>query len=84
MVRVTNYFENQIRIPTVPGDKSQQLLGMDKGTSTPNGNGSVFHTHLRDMSTAGQPMSGDRLISWYVKVLEGIKQRCRKLQRLAR
>ena len=60
------------------------LLGMDKGTSTPNGNGSVFHTHLRDMSTAGQPMSGDRLISWYVKVLEGIKQRCRKLQRLAR
>ena len=84
MVRVTNYFDTQIRIPLASNEKAQQMLhNMEpKAPSTPNGNGSTYH-HLRE-AASGQPMTGEQLVSWYAKILDSLKQRYRKLQRLAR
>lgn len=84
MVRVTNYFDTQIRIP-IPADKVKHLEA--KGGGTPNGNitTSAFQNHLRGGTTiTNKSMSQEQLISWYGKILEGVKQRYRKLQRLAR
>ena len=83
MVRVTNYFDTQIRIP-IPADKVKHLEG--KGTLTPNGAAmtSAFQTHLREGSITNKDMTNEQLIGWYGKILEGVKQRYRKLQRLAR
>ncbi|KAF7792485.1 hypothetical protein EIP86_003526 [Pleurotus ostreatoroseus] len=78
MVRVTNYFDAQIRVPIASGEV------IEKGTSTSNGTSSAFQTHLREAVSGSKPMSNDQLISWYGKILEGVKQRYRKLQRLAR
>lgn len=76
MVRVTNYFDAQIRVPIAASDTLE--------TTTPNGTSTAFQTHLREAINSTKPMSNDQLISWYAKILEGVKQRYRKLQRLAR
>lgn len=78
MVRVTNYFDTQIRIP-LPADKVKRLEG--KGAQVPPT--SAFQSHLQG-SMSNKPMTNDQLIGWYGKILEGVKQRYRKLQRLAR
>ncbi|EKM60810.1 uncharacterized protein PHACADRAFT_179988 [Phanerochaete carnosa HHB-10118-sp] len=83
MVRVTNYFDTQIRIP-LPADKVKHLEA--KGGGTPNGNmtTSAFQNHIREGTISNKQMSREQLISWYGKILDGVKQRYRKLQRLAR
>lgn len=86
MVRVTNYFDTQIRIPIASGEKAQQMVNNlePKGSTTPNGTSSAFQTHLREALASNKPMTNEQLMSWYGKILEGVKQRYRKLQRLAR
>ena len=87
MVRVTNYFDTQIRIPIASGEKAAQMVNNMEpiGSTTPNGTtSSAFQTHLREAVAASKPMTNDQLTSWYGKILEGVKQRYRKLQRLAR
>ncbi|TCD70635.1 Suppressor of Sensor Kinase (SLN1) [Steccherinum ochraceum] len=80
MVRVTNYFDTQIRIPIVNG--------IQKSTrEAPNGalpgSRTAFTAHL-DSVSSDKPMTQDQMLSWYGKILEGVKQRYRKLQRLTR
>jgi len=73
MVRVTNYFETQVRVP-ITGDG-------------PNGrvpNTSVYpqtHTHN---TPANRKMTDEQMVSWYGKVLDSVRWRYRKLQRFAR
>ena len=83
MLRVTNYFDTQIRIP-VAGDPSQTPTMRDsKSPPMQNGNGSTtFEAHMNPTTNKG--MSDEQRVSWYSKVLDGVKQRHRKLQRLAR
>ncbi|THH29727.1 hypothetical protein EUX98_g4462 [Antrodiella citrinella] len=80
MVRVTNYFDTQIRIPLLNGEQKQQLREAPNG-----GSRTAFKAH---MDSAGlmsdKPMSEDQMLGWYSKILEGVKQRYRKLQRLTR
>lgn len=90
MVRVTNYFDTQIRIP-IPPEKVKHLESTGSGVGgvlTPNSasTSSAFQSHLREGSglSVGKEMSAEQLTSWYGKILEGVKQRYRKLQRLAR
>jgi mitogen-activated protein kinase kinase kinase len=84
VVRVTNYFDTQIRIP-IPADKVKHLEAQC-GVSTPPGNptSSAFQNHMRAGSVNNKEMTNEQLIGWYGKILEGVKQRYRKLQRLAR
>ncbi|KAF9821817.1 hypothetical protein IEO21_00247 [Rhodonia placenta] len=82
MVRVTNYFDTQIRIPVV-GDSSKAPTTPDRRSIGLNGqSNSAFQSHIK--AGSNKPMSNEQRISWYSKVLDGVKQRYRKLQRLAR
>ncbi|CCM00315.1 uncharacterized protein FIBRA_02345 [Fibroporia radiculosa] len=80
MVRVTNYFDTQIRFPII-GDVQQPGPTADRKT---NGSyGTAFQSHMKAVSS-GQVMSNEQRTIWYSKILDGVKQRYRKLQRLAR
>ena len=83
MVRVTNYFDTQIRAP-IPDEKVKSIEL--KFGAPPPATTSAFQTHLREgsLSAINKIMSPEQLIGWYGKILEGVKQRYRKLQRLAR
>ena len=82
MVRVINYFDTQIRVPVNSPDKLSNVEA--KGTGSAPTSTSAFQAHLREGVMGNKPMTNDQLISWYGKILEGVKQRYRKLQRLAR
>ncbi|TFY63246.1 hypothetical protein EVJ58_g3363 [Rhodofomes roseus] len=83
MVRVTNYFDTQIRIPIASEPSQTPTIRDAKPQSMPNGSTpSTFEAHMNPTSNKG--MSDEQRVSWYGKVLDGVKQRHRKLQRLAR
>lgn len=77
MVRVTNYFDAQIRIP-IP-DEPFTNIGQLSGWGR-----SAFQMHMKPIDLNARPMSDEQVISWYGKILDGVKQRYRKLQRLTR
>ena len=83
MVRVTNYFDTQIRIPIQP-DKVKSLEASGIIPPSTGATTTAFQTHIRSGSITNKPMTNEQLIGWYGKILEGVKQRYRKLQRLAR
>lgn len=74
MVRVTNYFDTQVRVPTV-GDLGDQRLNAGK---------SAFLNHIHGSSTPSRKMSDEQIIGWYGKILDSVRLRYRKLQRYAR
>ena len=85
MVRVTNYFDTQIRLPVGQPEKTPQMPTSEtKGNSSAPATTSAFQAHLRQGMLGSKPMSIDQLTGSYGKILEGVKQRYRKLQRLAR
>ncbi|PCH33345.1 hypothetical protein WOLCODRAFT_147447 [Wolfiporia cocos MD-104 SS10] len=77
MVRVTNYFETQIKIPVEDASVAKSKHANINGAST-------FQAHMKMNASVGKNMSSEQRISWYGKILDGVKQRYRKLQRLAR
>nr|QDK64591.1 putative Ssk2 [Ganoderma lucidum] len=88
IVRVTNYFDTSIRVPGMGDGSLSALTDRVRKTLRANGlNGTPAATQP-SLTTGSQPtnigVSKDRLVSWYSKILDGVKQRSRKLQRLAR
>ena len=79
MIRVTNYFDAQIRVPLQVGVQSQPR-DAPNGAST----GPRLKSHLGGPLPSDKPMTQEQILSWYEKILEGVKQRYRKLQRLTR
>lgn len=75
MVRVTNYFDTQIRIPS-GGTKFVSRKAARERASSP--------TNLKASPTSGKKMTDEQTVSWYGKVLESVRIRYRKLQRFAR
>ncbi|RPD63260.1 kinase [Lentinus tigrinus ALCF2SS1-6] len=91
IVRVTNYFDTSIRVPGMTdGPISAALSERIRKTLRTNGpNGQGGQSMQPSLTTGAQPTGAggvpkERLVGWYSKVLEGVKQRSRKLQRLAR
>lgn len=99
MVRVINYFDNQIRVPTGE-DPGERRRSHDKSSSV-NGfldgglvNGADLTREDSLKSEKGRPLSGSaaafrkmtdsQKAIWYGKILESVRLRYRKLQRLAR
>lgn len=80
MVRVTNYFDTQVRVPTHSDTMEHiQQLSHDQDPYTHG----VYSTgHPPDIST--RKMTDQQIISWYGKILESVRLRYRKLQRFAR
>lgn len=79
MVRVTNYFDTQIRLP-VSAEKTPQFHNATGSTAA---TANALQTTLRE-PPAKSAMTNEQLISWYAKIFEGVKLRYRKLLRLAR
>ncbi|OBZ79147.1 MAP kinase kinase kinase wis4 [Grifola frondosa] len=87
MVRVTNYFDTSIRIPgMVDVPLPSSLSDHDRKALRTNGlsSTSAFQSHMKAAAATSKSMTGEQLIGWYARILEGVKQRYRKLQRLAR
>ncbi|KAI0828348.1 kinase [Trametes gibbosa] len=86
IVRVTNYFDTSIRVPGLPdGAFPANLPERTRKTLKTNG----LNPMLQPSLSAGAQPTGisvpkERLVGWYSKILEGVRQRSRKLQRLAR
>lgn len=86
MVRATNNFERQIRVPILAKDKHRGLFTSHVGSpSSVNGLGFDFHNQSRLAGDGkNRIMTGEQMINWYDKVLESVKARYRKLQRFSR
>lgn len=84
MVRVTNYFDTQVRVPIAEdgsqNGSSSHLQGSDGAGFTGK---SSFSTHVQGSTLSGRKMSDEQIISWYGKILDSVRLRYRKLQRFA-
>jgi mitogen-activated protein kinase kinase kinase len=76
MVRVTNYFETQVRVPLEGSQPSSRHRGSHSK--------STFQTHIQGSVTGNSNMSDQQIASWYGKILDSVRLRYRKLQRFAR
>jgi mitogen-activated protein kinase kinase kinase len=79
MVRVTNYFETQVRVPTSNNHPSRRTV--DRAV---NGTKSAFQAHIQFNSAPSRKMTDEQMVSWYGKILDSVRLRYRKLQRFAR
>lgn len=80
MVRVTNYFDTQVRVPSTSDTAEHiQQLNFDQEPYT---HGLYQTTYPLESNT--RKMTDQQIISWYSKVLESVRLRYRKLQRFAR
>ncbi|KAF8078257.1 hypothetical protein FPV67DRAFT_1403723 [Lyophyllum atratum] len=83
MVRVTNYFDTQVRVPTGE-DMSEhirhRITERERGI---HGTKSAFQAHIQS-SAASRKMTDQQIIAWYGKILDSVRLRYRKLQRFAR
>ena len=85
MVRVTNYFDTQVRVPSGEDasehDQHSYQFKTDKGLFDAN---SDQITHLQQEATTRKRMTDQQIIGWYSKILDSVRLRYRKLQRFAR
>lgn len=79
--RVITSFQRQINIPVVPKDKQQRLTQSSKATRNRS---NVDPDYININDGKEKIMSVEQMITWFEKVLEGIKARYRKLQRFTR
>lgn len=87
MVRVTNYFDTQVRVPTGEDmsehSHSHRQRNAERDRAM-NGSKSAMQTQLQNASAASRKMTDEQIIGWYGKILDSVRLRYRKLQRFAR
>jgi len=86
MVRVTNYFDTQVRVPTGE-DMSEHIHSQrqrDTDRERERGATGVKSVHHAQPLTISCKMTDDQIIGWYGKILDHVRLRYRKLQRFAR
>ncbi|KAJ7462795.1 hypothetical protein B0H11DRAFT_2241295 [Mycena galericulata] len=76
MVRVTNYFDTQVQVPTGKEVRDNRRAINKTNIQTP------FEAHIE--SGSKQQMTNEQMVSWYGKILDSVRLRYRKLQRFAR
>ncbi|KAL0950739.1 hypothetical protein HGRIS_007513 [Hohenbuehelia grisea] len=82
MVRVTNYFETQVRVPVAEEKRNMPLPRSEAEERVLySAVRSAFQAHLQ---SGNHKMSDEQVISWYGKILDSVRLRYRKLQRFAR
>ena len=80
MLRVTNYFETQVRVPM--GTQTTEHLLHANQLRDPEFN----PNNLAPTAYNPEPrkMTDEQVVSWYSKILESVRLRYRKLQRFTR
>ncbi|KAI5829678.1 hypothetical protein K523DRAFT_363312 [Schizophyllum commune Tattone D] len=83
MIRVTNYFDTQVRVPTGEDPNEHRHAAAHRrrdseagGPNGANGSGAV--------TPANRKMSDQQMVNWYNKMLDSVRLRYRKLQRFTR
>ena len=85
MVRATNNFDRQIRIPELSKDKARSNGLLNQVTNSPSHiSGLGFDFQKSVTNGKRKQMNDEQMIAWYAKVLEGVRARYRKLQRFSR
>jgi len=79
MVRVTNYFDTQVRVPSSGDGSTRRNSSPDQEAQI---NGTPKARHAQDLTQ--RKMTDQQMIGWYSKILESVRLRYRKLQRFAR
>ncbi|KAE9410657.1 hypothetical protein BT96DRAFT_234172 [Gymnopus androsaceus JB14] len=93
MVRVINYFDTQVRVPTSGGvaaaaavaghsSRHRAINGKDAAKTAATNTKSPFEEQMTESSA--RPMTDEQKVSWYSKILDSVRLRYRKLQRFAR
>jgi mitogen-activated protein kinase kinase kinase len=87
MVRVTNYFDTQVRVPT--GEDMSEHIHSQRQKKTDreravNGVKPTYHPSEQGTIATRRKMSDEQIIGWYGKILDSVRLRYRKLQRFAR
>ena len=82
MVRVTNYFDTQVRVPT--GEDMSEHIYSQRQRNTDRERGSTGVKSEYHAQTISSKMTDDQIIGWYGKILDSVRLRYRKLQRFAR
>ncbi|KAF5355770.1 hypothetical protein D9756_004047 [Leucocoprinus leucothites] len=82
MVRVINYFDTQIRLPTSATLVDEQEKEKETRRERMKNRGLI--DEFSDFTGSGKKMTRDQLIGWYGKVLDIVRLRYRKLSRFAR
>ncbi|KAJ7169469.1 kinase [Mycena filopes] len=75
MVRVTNYFDTQVQVPTGKEVREPRRHHKSKVRSP-------FEAHIE--SGSKEQMTNEQMVGWYGKILDSVRLRYRKLQRFAR
>jgi mitogen-activated protein kinase kinase kinase len=85
MVRVTNYFDTQVRVPSGEdmNEHGQHIYQSKSDKGLFDTNFDQF-THLQQEATTRKRMTDQQIIGWYSKILDSVRLRYRKLQRFAR
>jgi mitogen-activated protein kinase kinase kinase len=85
MIRVTDYFETQLHVPSMKRrpKNDQFLMGTDSHPIVENG------AHWDDTIAPGlvgraKEMTDEQMVGWFTKVLDSVRLRYRKLQRYVR
>lgn len=81
MIRVTDYFETQLRVPSIKRKDENAQTVSDVPIRLENG------LHGDGFGIAGnshKSMSEEQIVSWFGKVLNSVRLRSRKLQRYVR
>lgn len=81
MVRVTNYFDTQVRVPA--GEDMSEHIQAHRQRQSDRGN-SGKASQNQGTSLGSRKMTDEQIISWYGKILDSVRLRYRKLQRFAR
>ena len=85
MVRVTNYFDTQVRVPS--GEDANEHGEHSYHFKAENGLLDANFdqiTHIQQEATTRKRMTDQQIIGWYSKILDSVRLRYRKLQRFAR
>ncbi len=79
MVRVTQYFETQLRVPL------NRANSMDKSNTLPFAPTSeASEVAQRRLVREQRPMDTEEMVQWFAKILDAVRLRYRKLQSFAR
>jgi mitogen-activated protein kinase kinase kinase len=82
MVRVTDYFETQLHVPSMKRRlKEDQLPSV---SDTHEGSDYGNDTLLPGLEGRAKDMSDEQMVGWFSKVLDSVRLRYRKLQRYVR
>ncbi|KAF8167798.1 hypothetical protein B0H34DRAFT_683077 [Crassisporium funariophilum] len=83
MVRVTNYFDTQVRVPSGEDTDEHGYSYQFKSDQGPYDAKFDQVAHIPE-STSRKKMTDQQIIGWYSKILDSVRLRYRKLQRFAR